>query len=78
MKLDLASIKLGLRPDEAAALIGSEELFRQMVGAKWIKPVIQRHKLTLYDRGHLTAVWLRILAGESPNPAARHLHAQGQ
>jgi len=66
MNADLLSIKLGLRPDEAAEVIGSEQLFREMVSAGWLRPVVQRHKITLYDRGHVAAAWARILSGESP------------
>lgn len=66
MKESLSPVKFGLRPDEAAEAIGSEQLFREMVAGGWIKPVIKRRRLTLYDRGHLAAAWARILAGETP------------
>ncbi len=61
----LASIKLGLRPDEAAEMLGSEQIFREMVAAGWVRPVIQRHRLTLFDRAQLSAAWARLIAGES-------------
>jgi hypothetical protein len=69
MKTDLASLKLGLRPDEAALVIGSEQLFREMLDAGWIKPVLRRHKITLYDRAQLAHAWARILSGEVPSAA---------
>lgn len=68
MNATLLSIKLGLRPDEAAEVIGSEQLFREMVSAGWLKPAVRRHKITLYDRGHVSAAWARILSGEVPQP----------
>ncbi len=63
---NLAAIKLGLRPEEAAEVLGSEQLFRELVEAGWITPVIQRNRLTLYDRAQLSAAWLRVVAGEEP------------
>ncbi len=59
-------LKLGFRPDQAAEMMGSAILFEEMVEAKWVKPVVQRHKLTLYDGGALAKAWARILKGEVP------------
>jgi hypothetical protein len=59
-------MKLGYRPKEAAQCIGSQELFDAAVEAGWIKPVVQRHKLTLYDFTAVANLWERILAGEVP------------
>jgi hypothetical protein len=64
-------MKLGYRPDEAATMLGSEQLLNECVAAGWIKPVMQRHKLTLYDGGALAKCWARILAGEVPPPLPR-------
>ena len=58
--------KYGMRPPEAAYAIGSEKLFGECVDAGWIVPVVQRHKLTLFDAGDVAKVWARILAGETP------------
>ena len=58
--------KYGFRPQEAAFALGSEKLLEECVEAGWLKPIIQRHKLTLYDRGHIASCWARILAGEMP------------
>jgi len=76
MKTDLSSLKLGLRPDEAAFVIGSEQLFREMVEAGWIKPVVRRHKITLCDRAQLAHAWVRVLSGEVPNAAPAEEIAQ--
>ena len=62
----LADIKLGLRRDEAVFLLGSRQLFEELVRAKWIRPVVDRHKLLLFDRGDLARAWTRILNGEQP------------
>ena len=62
----LADVKLGYRPDEVAFLLGSPQLFAEMVAAKWLKPVVNRHKLQLFDRGDISRAWVRILNGEEP------------
>ena len=66
MKLLNTLPKYGLRPDEAAFALGSQKLLQECVEAGWIVPVIQRHKLTLYDNGHVAKCWVRLLAGETP------------
>ena len=63
--------KLGYRPDEAAAVLGSVQLLSEIVQAGWLKPVIQRHKLTLYDGLDIERCWTRICAGELPQPLTR-------
>jgi hypothetical protein len=60
------TIKYGFRPPEAAYALGSEKLLAECVAAKWIKPTVKRHKLTLYDRADIATCWSRILAGELP------------
>lgn len=62
----IADLKLGLRPEEVAFVIGSRQLFDEMVAAKWIVPRVNRHKLQLYDRGDISRAWARILSGEEP------------
>jgi hypothetical protein len=59
--------KYGFRPKEAAFALGSEKLLEECLEAGWLKPIIQRHKLTLYDRGHIASCWARILGGETPS-----------
>ena len=59
-------LKYGYRPPEAADLLGSKQLLAECVAAGWIKPVIQRKKMTLFAGVHLTVCWARILDGEMP------------
>jgi hypothetical protein len=59
--------KYGFRPPEAAFALGSEKLLAECVAAGWLKAVVKRHKLTLYDRGDIASCWSRILAGEVPS-----------
>ena len=62
----LANVKLGFNHEEAEFVLGSPQLLAEMVAAKWITPVIKRHKLYLFDRGQLSRAWARILNGEEP------------
>jgi endonuclease YncB( thermonuclease family) len=62
----LQSLKYGLRPGEFAAAVGSVKLANEMVNAGWIKPVVKRHKLVLFDAGEVARCWARILNGEAP------------
>jgi hypothetical protein len=66
MKTNPLDLKHGLHPEEAAAALGSVQLFRELVAAHWIKPVVKRHKLTLYDREDLARCWARLCQGEHP------------
>jgi hypothetical protein len=65
------TIKYGFRPPEAAYALGSEKLLAECVAAEWIKPIVKRHKLTLYDRADIATCWSRILAGEMPTEARK-------
>ena len=60
-----------MRPPEAAFAFGSEKLFMECVVAGWISPVVQRHKLKLFDAGDVAQCWARILRGELPVTAAK-------
>jgi hypothetical protein len=64
-------MKLGYRPEEAAAVVGSGQLLTEMVAAGWLRPRIQRHKLTLYDYSDIAKCWARICTGECPPPLKR-------
>jgi hypothetical protein len=66
MKKNVVLDKFGYRPDEAAFALGSEKLFQECVQAAWLKPIIKRHKLTLYAQRDIARCWARILAGELP------------
>jgi hypothetical protein len=58
--------KFGLRPREVADALGSERLFNECVAAGWLKPVVKRHKLVIYDRTAVATCWARIVDGEEP------------
>jgi len=62
----LADAKLGYRPEETAFVLGSVQLFDEMVAGGWLKPVVNRHKLQLFDRGDISRAWVRVLNGEEP------------
>ena len=62
----IAPMKLGFRRDEAAKAIGSIQLLMDMQRAGWITPVVDRHKLVLYDRGDILRAWARVLSGDLP------------
>lgn len=58
--------KLGYRPPDVQALFGSVQIYRDVVEAGWLKPVIQRKRLTVFDRADVLRVWERIRRGEYP------------
>ena len=66
MSKNLTIQKFGYRPEEAAFALGSEKLLQECVEAGWLKPIIKRHKLTLYALSDITRCWARILGGELP------------
>lgn len=57
---------LGIRAEKLGAHIGSEQLARDMVAAKWIEPIVKKPKLTLYAASHVAKAFSRLLAGELP------------
>jgi hypothetical protein len=61
-----AALKLGFRREEAGAAVGSIQLLDDMCRVGWITPVINRHKLKIFDRSDIQRAWTRILAGEMP------------
>ena len=71
-KLSALSLKLGYRPAEAAEVFGSRQLLDDAVRGGWITPVVNRHKLVLFDRSDLLRVWARIVGGEEPPRRARN------
>ena len=52
--------KLGLRPDEAADVVGSEGLFRAMRAAGWVSPIYETNNVTLFDYTDVAMVWSRL------------------
>lgn len=57
---------LGLTPEQCCEIIPSPVLFKKLVSARWLKPVVDRHKATLYDYGDLKLCWARLRRGEYP------------
>ena len=64
-------MKLGYRPDEAAAVLGSKQLLDECVSAGWLRPTVQRRRMTIYNYGDIARCWERICAGEMPPPLPR-------
>jgi len=62
----LADAKLGYRPEETAFVLGSVQLFDEMVAGRWLKPIVNRHRLQLLDRLDISRAWVRLLNGEEP------------
>ena len=59
--------KFGLRPPEAAFALGSAKILEECIAAGWLRPVIQRHKLTIFDAGDVARCWARLVGGEDPS-----------
>lgn len=55
-----------LRPADAAAYIGGEGMLNRFVRAGWLRPVVQRKKLTLYRRDDLDLCCSRLDTGDFP------------
>lgn len=62
-------LKLGYRPTDVQGLYGSLQVYRDVVEADWLKPIIQPKRLTVFDRADVLRVWERIRRGEYPSPA---------
>ena len=67
----MSAMKHGYRPDEAAAVVGSMQLLKEFVAAGWLKPVVQRHKMTIYDFSDIAKCWQRVKSGDLPPPLKR-------
>ncbi|MCC7518526.1 MAG: hypothetical protein IT578_05010 [Verrucomicrobiae bacterium] len=57
---------LGIRSDEAGAMIGNLSLFERMIRAGWIRPVVNRHSCKLFDVTDVEQCWKRLKAGDYP------------
>ena len=57
-----------MRPPEVAEALGSRVLFEEAERAGFIRPVVNRHKLKIYDAADVARCWARIIAGELPDP----------
>ena len=66
------SIPRMLRKEDAGQYIGSPQLLKFMENAEppWIKPVVSKHKLVLFDVKHLDACCDRLSRGEFPGEGA--------
>jgi hypothetical protein len=71
-------VKYGLRRDEAGDALGGPAVLGACEDAKWIKPVIHRHKLKVYARTDIARCWLRIEHGESPFPPSNTIPGGNQ
>lgn len=58
--------KLGLRPQEAAEVIGSEGVFREMRAAGWVSPIYCSNNVTIFDYGDVARAFCRLRGGERP------------
>jgi hypothetical protein len=61
-------VKLGYRPRDAIAAIGSKKLYLECVRRGWLKPVVRQHKLTLFEWRDIEKCFERIAAGELSQP----------
>jgi hypothetical protein len=64
------SRKLGYRPADVQVLFGSVQIYRDVVEAGWLKPIIQRKRLTVFDHADVLRVWERIRRGEYPRTSS--------
>lgn len=55
-----------LRREQAADRFAAPQLFALMEKFKWIKPVVQRHRMTLFDSRDVDRCIERIAGGEYP------------
>jgi len=65
-----------LRPDDAARYVGGEGMLKRFVEAGWLRPVVQRKRLTLYRLVDLDACCSRLDAGEFPEPEKASDHSE--
>ena len=57
-----------LRREAAGDYVTVPGLLVLMEGAGWISPVVQRHRMTLFDQRQIDACIDRLAAGEFPEP----------
>ncbi len=60
------ALPLSMNATDAAEYLGSRQLFEDMRAAKWIVPIVEGHRRTLFDRSELEACYARIRVGEYP------------
>ena len=57
---------LGMREPAVIEQVGSTALYRAMRADRWLVPVVNRHRLVLFDSGDVAKAWARIVSGELP------------
>jgi hypothetical protein len=60
-------LPMSLPVSEAADYVGHPRLFDDMREAGWIKPLVEKKKMVLFDRSDLEGAYARFYAGEYPN-----------
>ena len=55
-----------MRKEDAQAYVRAPRLFDLMYEAGWIKPIVHRHRMTLFDQKHLDGCIERLANGEFP------------
>jgi hypothetical protein len=58
-----------LRRDQATLRVGAAQLFILMERHKWIKPVLRKHRMTLFDSYDVDRCIERVANGEYPGAA---------
>lgn len=61
---------IAVRRNQLPELIGSEQIAREIIDAGWLKPIVERHKLSLYLVADVTKAVLR-LRNETPQPTSK-------
>jgi hypothetical protein len=64
------TIKLGYRPGDCIAALGSKKLYTDCLSAGWLKPIVDQHKLRLFRQEDVLACYRRLCAGEMPRPVS--------
>jgi hypothetical protein len=59
-------VKLGYRPGDVIAALGSKKLYLDCLSAGWLKPIVDQHKLRLFRQEDVLECYKRIAAGEMP------------
>lgn len=59
-------MKLGIRREELGEVVGSEQLARELVADGWLKPIVQRKKLTLFSAADVAKAFERLTKGQLP------------
>ena len=54
--------RLALRPKDCVEMLGSKQLYTLCVRHGWLKPEVQRHRLTLYNSESVAACWRRVMS----------------